>query len=219
VTDSFNVKIDDGLGAFSRLEEGHIVPIIHEEIFCQDGGAPGMPEDVKVPLDVWISVSIILPDVVSKELCLRCLVQARCQAVCTGFSDGGKAAPASGIQPLLAIAGSVDVNGDKNYLAGPKSLTDLVDSAAALLQGNIFSLRNQEPAVQPQLQKSFTDTEGEVAVIGIFAEVPVGAAFAGRFIAVAIVEKDDHSCRLGFDDKLEIICGNNYFREIPLSLH
>ena len=213
------MKIDDSLGTFCGLEEGHIVPIVHEEIFCQDSWAPGMPEDVKVLLNVRISVCIILPDVVSREMCFRRLVQARGQAVCTGFSDGGKAAPASGIQPLLTIACSVDVNGDKNNLAGPKSLTDLVDSAAALLQGNIFSLRNQEPAVQPQLQKSFTDTEGEVAVIGIFAEMPVRAAFAGRIKAVAIVEKDNHSCRLGFDDKLEIICGNNYFREIPLSLH
>ena len=213
------MKVDDGLGTFCGLEEGHIVPIVHEEVFCQDCGAPGMPEDVKVLLDVWISVSIILPDVVSRELCFCRLVQASGQAVCTGFSDRGKAAPASGIQPLLTIAGGIDVNGDKNYLAGPKPLTDLVDSAAALLQGNVFSLRNQEPAVQPQLHKSFMDAEGEVAVIGIFAEMPVRAAFAGRLKAMAIVEKDDHSCRLGFDDKLEIICGNNYFREIPLSLH
>ena len=77
-----------------------------------------MPEDVKVLLDVWISVCIILPAVVSREMCFRRLVQARGQAVCTGFSDGCKAAPASGIQPLLTIAGGIDVNGDKNYLAG-----------------------------------------------------------------------------------------------------
>ena len=49
-------------------------------------------------------------------------------------------------------------------------------------------------------------------------EVAVRAAFAGRAKAVAIVEKYDHNCRLGFDDKLEIICGNTYFPEIPLSL-
>ena len=52
----------------------------------------------------------------------------------------------------------------------------------------------------------------------VLAEMSVRAAFAGRAKAVAIVEKYNHNCRLGFDDKLERICGNNYFREIPLSL-
>ncbi len=149
---------------------------------------------------------------------LRCIIQTGGHKVCAGLSDRGEAAPSTGIHPLLAISCGVDVNGDEYHLAIPILLTNLVDAAAALLQGNVFSFRNQEPTVQPQLQKSFTDAEGEVAVIGIFAEVPVGAAFAGRVKAVAIVEKDNHSCRLGFDDKLEIICGNTYFPEIPLSL-
>ena len=52
----------------------------------------------------------------------------------------------------------------------------------------------------------------------VLAEMSVWAAFAGRIKAMAIVEKYDHNCRLGFDDKLEIICGNTYFPEIPLSL-
>ena len=78
VANSFDVKIIDGLGAFCGLKEGYIVPIIHEEVFCQDGRAPGMSESVEVLLDVGISVSIILPDVVSGELGLRRIVQASC---------------------------------------------------------------------------------------------------------------------------------------------
>ena len=50
-----------------------LVIIIHEEVFCQDSRVPGMPENVEVLLDVGISISIILPDVVSRELghCLQ----------------------------------------------------------------------------------------------------------------------------------------------------
>ena len=78
MANSFDMKIIDGLGALCGLKEGYIVPIIHEEVFCQDGRAPGMPASVEVLLDVGISVSIILPDVVSGELGLRRIVQASC---------------------------------------------------------------------------------------------------------------------------------------------
>ncbi len=69
--DTIDVKINDGLGAFCGLEEGNIFLIIHEEVLCQDSRASGMPENVEVLLDVGISVSIILPDVVSRELGFR----------------------------------------------------------------------------------------------------------------------------------------------------
>jgi len=35
---------------------------------------------------------------------------------------------------------------------------------------------------------------------------------------VAVVKKYLHSCRLGFDDKVDIKCGNNYIQVFPLSL-
>ena len=48
----------------------------------------------------------------------------------------------------------------------------------------------------------FPDQEGEVAVVCVFAEAAVRAPLAGGVMAMAGVKKD----------------GNNYFREIPLSL-
>ena len=81
------------------------------------------------------------------------------------------------------------MNGDENNLTSPKSLADLIDATTALLQGDVFSFGNQEPAVQPQLLEPFTDTKGEVSVVGVLAEMSVRAAFAGRVKAVAIVEK------------------------------
>ena len=78
MADSFNVKIDDGLRALCGLEEGHIISIVYEKVFCQYRRAYGIAENVEVLLDVGISVSIILPDVVSRKLGLRRLVQTRC---------------------------------------------------------------------------------------------------------------------------------------------
>lgn len=110
------------------------------------------------------------------------------------------------------------MNGDQNYLTNPKTLADLIDATTALLHGNVLLFGNHEPAVQPQLLEPFVGTKGEVSVVGVLAEISVRAAFAGRVKDVVIVEKYDHNCRLGFDDKLERKCGNNFFREIPLSL-
>ena len=87
---------------------------------------------------------------------------------------------------------------DQEDLVGAELLADLVDPAAALLQGDVFSLRNQELDVEAQGEQLLPDTEGEVAVVGVFMEVPVGAALARGVDAVAIVEEDLHSCRCCF---------------------
>ena len=57
-----------------------------------------------------------------------------------------------------------------------------------------------------------------ITAVCIFVEASVRAPFAGRVKAVAIVEENYHCCRLEFDDKLDRICGNNYFPGFPLSL-
>ena len=77
---------------------------------------------------------------------------------------------------------------------------------------------NYELDVEAQGEEPFPDQEGEVAVVGVFAEVAVWAPLAGRIKAMAIVEEDLHSCCLDSDSKLGRICGNNYFQEFPLSL-
>ena len=60
--------------------------------------------------------------------------------------------------------------------------------------------------MQPPMKgkEPFPDQEGEVAVVCVFAEVAVGAAFAGRVKAMAVVEEYLHSASLGSDCKMKI---------------
>ena len=214
--DSFDVEIHDGLGALCGLKEGHIVPIIHKEVFGQDCGAGGVPEDVEVLLDVRISVGVVFPDLVTRQMHLRCFVQVSCQGVGFRLTDSSEAVPATSIHPLLTVTGGVDVNGDENYLVFADLLADLVYTAAALLQGDVLALRDQEPGIKAQGSELFADSESEIAVVGVFAEVAVRAPLAGSLKAVAIVGKYNHSTSSFWvsDGKLGRICKNQNWAEV-----
>ena len=194
--DSFNVQVYDGLGAFCGLEKGYIVPIIHVEVLGQDSRAGGAPEDVEVFLQVRISVCSIFPDAMAGQLDLRSFIEAGGQGVGLRLAGSREAAPAAGVEPFFAVAGSVDVERDQEDLVGAKLLAELIDALAALGEGNVFALGNKELDVKVQGSQLLPDAEGEVAVVGVFTEMPVGAAFARRVDAMAIVEENLHSCRL-----------------------
>lgn len=216
--DTIDVEIDDGLGAFGGLKKGHILAIIHKEVLGQDCRAAGVTDDVEVLFDVGISVGVIGPEAHSWQMAFRSLVQAGCQGVGLGLTPGCVAAPAAGIEPILTVSGCIDVDGEENHLVVAEPPADGVYATAALLQRDVSAFRDDELAVQAEGRESFPDQESEVAVVGVFAEVAVGAPLAGSVKAVAVVEKNLHSCRLCSDGKLKIICGNTYFPEIPLSL-
>ena len=217
--DAIDVEIDDGPGAFFRLKEGHVLAVIHKEVLCQDSRAACVTDDVEVFLYVGISVGEVGPEAHPRQMVFRGFVQARCQGVGLGLAPGGKAAPALGVEPILAVSGGVNVDGDEKHLIVPEPLADGIYTAAALLQGDVLALRYDELAVQAEGGESFPDQESEIAVVGVFAEVAVRAPFAGSIKAMAIVEKNLHSYHLGSDGKLKIICGNTYFPEIPLTLY
>lgn len=177
-----------------------------------------MSDDIEVLLDVGISVREVSPDLHPRQMVFRGFVQARCQLVCLGPASGSEAAPAPCIEPILAVSSGVDVNRDEDYLVFAQLLADLIDTTAALLQGDVFALRNEDLDIKSNSIKALVDEKGEVAVVCVFAEVAVRATFTRRIKAMAIVEKNLHSCRLGSDGKLKILCGNTYFPEIPLTL-
>lgn len=191
--DSFDVEVDERLGAFCGLEEGNVVMVVHEEVLCEDGRAAGVPEDVEVFLEIGVSVGGVFSDAVARQLVLRCFIEAGGQGVGLCLPGRRKAAPAAGVFPFFAAAGGIDMDGSQEDLVDAELLTDLVDPAAALLQGDVFSLRNQELDVEAQGEQLLPDAKGKVAVVGVFTEVPVGAAFARGVDAVAIVEEDFHS--------------------------
>ena len=84
-----------------------------EEILRQGCAAEGILEDEKVALPVWISVGVVLPELVpgKPERCGP--VQAIGKPVSCRLATGGVASPAAGVHPLLAVTGSVGVDGDQ----------------------------------------------------------------------------------------------------------
>ena len=110
-----------------------------------------------------------------------------------GLSRGGVAAPPAGVHPFKAVSCRIDVKGDEEHLVFAQFLTECVDTAAALREGDILQLRNQEPGIEAQGDHVFLDLFCKEASVGVFAEEAVRAPLAGSVLAMAIVEKDCHS--------------------------
>ena len=212
------MEIDDGLGAFSGLQESHVLFIILEEILGEDGRAAGVAEDVEVALDIRITIRVVFTEPVAGEPVFGGPVEGCCEPVCRGLSRGGVAALSAGVNPFSAGSCSVDVKGDEEYLVFAQFLTECVDPAAALREGDIIQLRNQEPGIEAQGDQVFLNLFCEEASVCVFAEEAVRAPLARGVLAVAIVEEDCHFYRLVCDGKLGIKCGNNYIQDFPLSL-
>ena len=153
----------------------------------------GLTYDVEVLFDVGISVSVVGTETHSRQMVFRGFVQARCQGVGLGFATGGEADPAPGIEPIPAISSGINVDGDENHLVDPELPADGVYAAAALLQGDVLTFKDDELAVQTESCESFPDQESEIVVVGVFAKVAVRAPFAGSIKAVTVIEKYLHS--------------------------
>ena len=187
------MEIDDSPGSFFRLQEGHVLPVIHKQVLCQDCRAAGVTDDVEVFLYVGISVGEVGPDLHPRQMVFRGFVQARCQGVGLGLATSGEAAPAAGVEPILAVSGGVDVDGEENYLIVAELPADDVYAAAALSERDVFLLRNDEVSIKMKVEEMLPDLAGDEAGVSVFAEEAVGASLARSFNAVAIVEKDLHS--------------------------
>ena len=88
---------------------------------------------------------------------------------------------------------SVDVKGDEEYLVFAQFLTECVDTAAALREGDILQLRNQESGIEAQGDQVFLNLFCEEASVCVFAEEAVRAPLARGVLAMAIVKEDCHS--------------------------
>ena len=191
--DSLHVEIDDGLGAFSGLQEGYVVFIILEEILGEDSRAAGVAKDVEVALDIRITIRVVFTEPVVWEPVFGGLVESRCEPVCRGLSRGGVAAPSADVHPFTAVSCCIDVKGDEEHLVFTQFLTECVDPVAALGEGDIVQLRNQEPGIEAQGDQVFLNLFCEEASVCVFAEEAVRAPLAGGVLAVAVVEEDCHS--------------------------
>ena len=107
-----NVQGDDGPAPFVGFQEEAVVGVVVEEILRQSCGTESILQDVKVAFPVGISVGVVLSELVSGKP-ERCgLVEAISKPVTSRLAAGCVAGPASGVHPLLSVAGSVGVDRD-----------------------------------------------------------------------------------------------------------
>ena len=132
-------------------------------------------------IQVGVSVGVVGAEFVAGEVLSGGFVEAGGQLVGEAVAVVGVAAPAGGVVPFLAVAGGVHVDGDDDglldgvaYLAG-----ELVGSAYAFLQGDVFFFGDQELGVVASELEVFHHSSGNFAVVLVLAEASVGRAFAG----------------------------------------
>ena len=117
IDNPINVQCNNRPASFVGFQEEAVVGVVVEEILRQGCAAEGILEDEKVALPVWISVGVVLPELVpgKPEGCGP--VQAICKPVSGRLATGGVAGPTAGVHPLLAVTGSVGVDGDQADIA------------------------------------------------------------------------------------------------------
>jgi len=84
---------------------------------------------------------------INRKIDLGRLVQAVCDAICSRLATGGVTTPTAGIEPFSAVSSSVDVKGDEDYRLAAGFHAYLVDTTAALWEGDILQFRYQKPGM------------------------------------------------------------------------
>ena len=126
-----NVQGDDGPTTFVGLQEEAVVGVVVEEILGEGGGTEGVLQDEEVAFPVGISVGVVLPELVPGKPKRSGTVEAIGQMVAGGLATGGVAGPAAGGHPLMAVAGSVGVDGYQADISLAQLLAPGVDALGA----------------------------------------------------------------------------------------
>ena len=66
IDNSLNVQRDDCPSAFVGFQEEAVVGVVVEEILRQGGTTEGILQDEEVAFPVWISVGVVLPELVTR---------------------------------------------------------------------------------------------------------------------------------------------------------
>ena len=117
IDNPLNVQGNDGPAAFVGLQEEAVVGVVVEEILSKGRCAEGVLQDEEVAFPVGIAVGIVFPELVPGEPDCCGPVEAVCQPVAGGLATGCVAGPAAGGHPLMAVAGSIGVDGDQADIA------------------------------------------------------------------------------------------------------
>ena len=84
--DSFNMENSDGFLAGMTLEEGHIIGVVHKEVFGEDYRAEGVAQDIEAGFKVGIIVGVVGAKALAWKVFRSCGVKTGCQSIGTGVS-------------------------------------------------------------------------------------------------------------------------------------
>ena len=96
------------------------------------------------------------------------------------------------LRPLRAVSVGIDVNADKDCILLAVEQAPAVDTPAALLEGDVVILGNEEFGIIASVLKIQNYSSYDFAVEEGFTELPVRGTFAGSELTVAIVDEDFH---------------------------
>ena len=176
----------------NRFQKGQVFPVVHEEVFGEDGGAAGVAEDVKVGFEVGIAVARVLAEFVAGTMEDGGFIKAVGKAVAGGLSTGGVGAPAAGVHPLGAVSGGIDVEGDEADVVGSELGAAFVDTAHALREWDVVFFGDEEFGVVAAVLEVEGDGGGDLPRVKVFAEAAVGAALARRLNPMTIINQNLH---------------------------
>ena len=112
IDNPLNVQGDNCPAAFVGFQEEAVVGVVVEKILRQGCCAKRILQDEEVAFPVWISVGVVLPELVSGKPERSGTVEAIGQMVTGSLATGSVAGPAAGVHPQFAVAGSIGVDGD-----------------------------------------------------------------------------------------------------------
>ena len=152
-----------------------------------------MAEEVEVGFLVGVAVGEVHPETLVGDVDLGGVVEAGGEAVGRGVLRRGVGAPAGGVVPAVAFAGSVAVDGNEDDVLLAEGVAEAVDAVAALEEAEVFFFRDQEFSVVVPGLEGGDDAAGQEPVLGVFQETAVGAPLSLGVDAVAVVDEDFHS--------------------------
>lgn len=190
--DTGDVEVDEVCLAYVAEEVFYVGLVVHEEVFGEDGGAAGM-EEVEGGLDVGIAVGEVHPEALVGDVDLGSVVEAGGEAVGRGVLGRGVGAPAGGVVPAVAFAGSVAMDGDEDDVLFTEGVAEAVDSVAALEEADVVVFGYQEFGVVALGLEGGDYAAGEKPVFGVFQEASIGAPLSLGVHSVAVVDQDFHS--------------------------
>lgn len=139
IDNPLSVQGDDCPAAFVGFQEEAVVGVVVEEILGEGGGTEGILQDVEVAFPVGISIGVVFPELVAGEPERSGLVQAIGKLVTGRLPFTCVAGPAADVHPLLAIAGSIGVDGDQADIAFAKLPAPGVDALGACRRETSYS--------------------------------------------------------------------------------